>query len=146
MKLLMAFMLLALFTMNSCKKSDHCGSTPTSLAGTWKMVLVKDNTSGVETSKPSALNGDVIISFSPVNSTQGSMSGNSPSNQLGPNDYTLGPNQAISIPSLTMTKIAETSWGKQFVDNIRSADAYSFGACSRLVIKTASKDLHFEKQ
>jgi hypothetical protein len=52
----------------------------------------------------------------------------------------------MNIPNLPMTKVAETSWGKEFVDNIRSAEKYSFDMDHHLVIHTAANILVFQKQ
>jgi hypothetical protein len=51
----------------------------------------------------------------------------------------------MSIPDLGMTKVAETSWGNEFVKNIRDAREYSFEVGGKLNIKTAEKTLTFQK-
>lgn len=61
------------------------------------------------------------------------------------NDYFIGPNQSMSIPDLGMTKVVETSLGKEFVKNIRDAQEYSFEVGGKLNIKTAEKTLTFQK-
>jgi len=45
-----------------------------------------------------------------------------------------------------MTKVAETSWGILFVNNIRSSQEYSFEVGGLLNIKTTNKTLTFHKQ
>jgi hypothetical protein len=137
----------------SCRKpaADH---VPTSLAGTWKMVLVRDHASTAMQTKPSSIQGDVIITFVPGSDTTGTFFGNTPSNafaglNLSSNEtgYTIGPNQSLSIPVLLMlSKVAETSWGEQFVKNITGAQHYSFEAGAKLNIRTTKKVLTFQKQ
>ena len=67
------------------------------------------------------------------------------SNSIMQNDYSIGANQSLSIPNLNMTKVMETTWGAEFVDNIRDAQQYSFEAGGRLQIKTINKTLIFKK-
>jgi hypothetical protein len=47
---------------------------------------------------------------------------------------------------LMLSKVAETSWGEQFVDNITEAQQYSFETGARLNIRTTKKVLTFQKQ
>ncbi|MEP6584437.1 MAG: hypothetical protein ABJA90_09220, partial [Ginsengibacter sp.] len=124
---------------------DTSNLIPSSLDGTWKMVLVKDNVTGSIMSKPASLYGDVIITFVSGNISSGAFNGNTPTNDLGPDSYTIGDNNTISIPVLSMTKVAETSWGLQFVGNIRNAKRYVFAAGELLDIITSNKILTFEK-
>lgn len=109
------------------------------------MILVKDNTSGLTLTKPSSIQGDVDITFTSTNSTMGIFFGNTPTNDIWQNDYSIGANQAIAISVLSMTKVGETSWGKQFVDNILTSQNYSFESGDRLTIKTTNKTLTFRK-
>jgi len=44
-----------------------------------------------------------------------------------------------------MTKVAETSWGDEFVQNITVAQSYSFETDGKLNIHTVSKTLTFRK-
>ncbi|MCU7549646.1 hypothetical protein OCK74_11005 [Chitinophagaceae bacterium LB-8] len=146
-----SFLLMGLigFVFFSCTKfSADCDhkSEPKSLDGTWKMVLVKDNSTSAVTTKPSTVQGDVILTFISNSPTTGSFTGKTPSNDIGTNAYTTGPNQRLSIPNLNMTKVGETSWGGLFVDNIRNAQQYSFEAGEKLNIKTSNKILAFNKQ
>jgi len=110
------------------------------------MIIVKENISGSSTTKPSSILGDVDITFTSINPTNGTFIGNTPSNDIEPNDYSVGPNQSLTIPNLSMTKVGETPWGNEFVDNIRSSQQYTFENCIRLNIKTTNKTLTFQKQ
>jgi hypothetical protein len=143
-KILFIISLLSLAQF-SCKKADSCSPAPTSLEGKWRMVIVSDNLSGSSTTKAASIKGDVEIVFTPTSPTTGSFSGNTPSNTIQPNAYSTGSNHTIVMPVLYMTKVAETSWGNEFVDNIRSAQEYNFEKCGILKIKTASKMLSFQK-
>lgn len=129
----------------SCKKTDSVDSIPTSLDGKWRMIIVKENISGLATTKPSTIQGDVDITFTFTSSTNGTFIGNTPTNDISQNDYTIGANQSIAIPNLSMTKVMETSWGNEFVENIRNSQAYSFEIGGKLNIKTTNKTLTFRK-
>lgn len=142
MKFSIALRALVLLLLFSCKKTD---SSPTSLEGTWKMILTKDNMTNTVQQKPSAIQGDVIISFVPTSISNGFFEGKTPSNVFGPNEYLLASDQTISMPVMNMTKVGETSWGSEFIDNIRDAQQYSFATGGRLNIKTIRKTLTFEK-
>lgn len=141
MKLCILLISLTGLMLFACKKD----TVPASIDGTWKMIMVKENAANASITKPSSIPGDVIITFVPVSSTTGTLSGKTPSNHIWPSTYTLGSNQAISIPVLDMTKIGETSWGSQFVDNIREAQQYSFETGGKLNIRTINKTLTFQK-
>jgi hypothetical protein len=140
---LFAIFSLAIF---SCTRQDSGCPSSATLKGSWMMIAVTDNQSGVVTTKPASVQGDVDITFSEVNDTSGTFYGNTPTNDISPSDYSTGPNQRLAIPFLDMTKVGETSWGYEFVDNIRSAQQYSFGDNSKLVIKTTAKTLTFKRQ
>jgi hypothetical protein len=141
------FFLFAIISLSllSCKKTNSVDSTPASLDGKWRMIIVKENASGITTIKPSSIQGEVEISFTSTSMTNGTFIGNTPTNDIGQNDYSTGANQSISIPVLSMTKVMETSWGNEFVDNIRSSQNYSFETSSRLAIRTTNKTLLFQK-
>lgn len=144
MKLSIFLMSLIGLMLFSCKKNTS-DTVPASLDGTWKMILLKDNATSASITKPSSIQGDVIITFVPNSLTTGTFSGKTPSNDIAPNDYSIGINQAISIPNLSMTKVGETFWGSQFVDNIRDAQQYSFELGGKLNIRTNNKILTFQK-
>lgn len=145
MKQLLFIISLIGLTQFSCTKSDSCDPTPTSLDGKWRMIIVKDNASGSTTTKPTSIQNDVDITFTSTNSTNGTFIGNTPTNDIWKNDYSIGANQTITIPVLAMTKVGETSWGILFVDNICSSLEYNFENCGKLNIKTTNKTLTFQK-
>ncbi len=129
----------------SCSKSK-CDIASKSIEGKWRMIMVKDNFSGSTISKHPSIQGDVDINFSIlISSTKGTFDGKTPSNHIQQNEYTVGPNQSLTIPVLSMTKVGETSWGKEFVDNILSSQSYDLKKCYRLEIKTTNKTLTFQK-
>ena len=132
-------------TLFSCQKQNSTDRTHLSLDGKWRMIIVKDNISRMTMTKPSSIQGDVDITFTTVNAPNGTFIGNTPTNNIGLNNFYVGPNQAITIPVLSMTKVMETSWGNEFVDNIRNSQEYNFEAGNRLNIKTTSKILTFQK-
>ncbi len=144
MKLSILLMLLIGLMFFSCKKNVS-DTVPTSLNGTWKMIIVKENSTSATMTKPSSIQGNVLITFVSNSSTTGTFSGKTPSNDIDTNDYSTGTNQAILIPNLSMTKVGETSWGSQFIDNIRDAQQYSFETGGKLNIRTIKKNLTFKK-
>ena len=132
-------------TLFSCEKAGPCDPTPASLDGKWKMITVKENSSGLTTTKPPSIQGDVDITFTAFNAAQGIFTGNTPTNSIMQNDYSIGANQSLSIPNLSMTKVLETTWGDEFVQNIRDSQEYSFDAGGKFHIKTINKTLTFKK-
>jgi hypothetical protein len=132
-------------TLISCEKADSCDPTGAPLDGKWRMIIVKENSSGLTTTKPSSIQGDVDITFTSTGPTNGIFTGNTPTNSILQNDYSIGPNQSLAIPNLDMTKVMETSWGNEFVNNIRDSQEYSFESGGRLNIKTINKTLTFKK-
>jgi len=132
-------------TLFSCKKSGSFDHIPASLDGKWRMVMVTENVSGLTTTKPSAVQGDVDILFTSASSTNGSFTGNTPTNDIWQSQYSTGANQSMTIPCLAMTKVMETDWGNEFVNNIRNSREYSFEAGGILKIKTPEKTLSFRK-
>jgi hypothetical protein len=144
MKSTAILLLLASTIFFSCNKSVE--DIPSSLEGTWKMIQVKDNITNATVTKPSSILGDVIITFTPSDASSGTFRGNTPINTIEQNTYSLGADQAITIPVLSMTKVAETSWGTLFVDHITYAQRYGFEPGNKLTIVTIGKSLTFEKQ
>lgn len=137
------FMILVGLIFFSCEKSSSTAVLH-SIEGTWKMIIVRDIATDSHMIKPITVPGDVILSFDPIDSTKGVFSGNTPTNSFGPDFYSLTDPQNISIPVMNMTKVAETSWGQLFVDNIREASSYSFSE-GNLNIQTAGKILIFQR-
>ncbi|MBE7171605.1 MAG: hypothetical protein INR73_13525 [Williamsia sp.] len=142
MKKLILFTAILGLTQMACRKPQ----APSSFSGRWVMVEVKDNRSGLTTTKPFSVQHDVVVTFTSLNSTSGTFTGYTPTNEIGKNAYSTGPNQTISIPVLGMTKAAETPWGTLFVDNICASQEYSFEAGGMLHIKTTNKTLQFHRQ
>jgi hypothetical protein len=144
MKIYLSLLLLVAMAFVSCSKDCNEG-VPTSLEGSWKMLAVKDRSTGTITNKPTSLSGDVVLSFEGVGSAGGTLRGTTPSNSFGPDPFSLGAGATLSIPHLSMTKVAETVWGAYFVDHIREAEKYSFEEGDGLSITTTNKILFFRK-
>ena len=145
MKQFIILIALAGLTQVSCKKSEPLAPAPTPLDGKWRMIIVKENLSGLTTTKPVTLQGDVDIIFTSNGSTDGTFIGNTPTNDIWESQYSTGANQSMTIACLSMTKVAETPWGNEFVDNIRDSREYAFDKGGRLNIKTLNKTLTFQK-
>lgn len=69
-------------TLISCSKKDSVNTVPASIEGKWRMTMVKDNVSGLSTIKPSSIQGDVDITFTLIDLTNGIFSGNTPTNDI----------------------------------------------------------------
>lgn len=145
MKQTFLFIAIISLILFSCKKPNSGDLILTPLEGKWRMIMFKDNESGLTITKPTVIQKDVDITFTSTNPIIGTFIGNTPTNDISKNEYSIGPNQTISIPALGMTKVGETSWGSLFVDNIRNAQEYNFEIGGRLNIKTADKTLTFKK-
>jgi len=144
MKKLLFFVCICGLTILSCNRKDSIDIP--GLVGKWRMVIVKENATGLATTKPASIQGDVDITFKSISNSSGVFFGNTPTNVIMENAYSTNTNQALAISVLSMTKVAETSWGDFFVDNIRSSQEYNFESDGKLAIKTTSKTLMFQKQ
>ena len=138
------FICISSLAILSCNRMDVIDSP--GLDGKWRMVIVKENATGQTTTKPASIQGDVDITFKSMSNTSGVFFGNTPTNVIMENAYSTNSNQSLGISVLSMTKVAETSWGGAFVDNIRSSQEYHFESDGKLAIKTTSKTLIFQKQ
>ena len=145
MKQLFLLAMISMALLSCSKPGNHCSSNQASLAGKWRMIIVKENASGSTTTKPASIQGEVDILFTSTNSTKGIFTGNTPTNEIFPSDFNVAPNQALTIPAVSMTKVAETSWGDEFVQNITVAQSYSFETDGKLNIHTVNKTLTFKK-
>ena len=144
MKSSLLLMMFVSITFFSCRK-DEANIFCKSLDGTWKMIEVTDHSTNSGTTKPAALFGDVIITFVSTGNSGGVFNGITPTNDLGPNTYSISTSNTLFIPTLGMTKVAETSWGMLFVGNIRDAQQYKFASGNLLDIITINKTLRFQK-
>ncbi len=145
MKQILYFFAVVSLTFFSCDKRNCIEPTSAKLEGNWRMIAVKDNSSGLITTKPGDVNGNVDLTFTARSSTSGVFYGHTPTNDISESDYSTARNNQLTIPFLSMTKVQETSWGKEFVDNIRSAQKYGFDSDSKLVINTTNKTLTFRR-
>jgi hypothetical protein len=143
MKWLSLLFITVLTTVFACKKDrDH--SSIASLNGQWKMVQVKEKATGVITTKPSSLNGDVSVTFAAQTDSSGSITGHTPTNILS-GGYTIYPGKGIHIPAVLASKVMETPWGSLFIDHVTTAQTYHV-ECNELRLNTANVTLFFQKQ
>lgn len=131
-------------TLSSCRKSTSVEALAPDLVGKWRMIVVKDNATGSTSTKPASINGEVEIAFAFTTYTTGKIIGNTPTNTVTA-DFTIGRNRSIQIPAVDATKIIETSWGREFLENITSSQDYIFAIDGKLDIHTADKTLVFKK-
>jgi hypothetical protein len=145
--LMTAILSLALFSCSRDADSDMIRLGKTSIEGNWRMVLVKDNVSGLSYAKPGATPGDVEITFVAVTIYNGFINGRTPTNSVY-GDYKLyrvSNDSRITIPSMSSTDVVETSWGLNFLYNIMKSDSYSIEPDGKLRIHTEKKTLYFER-
>lgn len=145
MKISVFFFAILSLTIFSCTKQNSVSPRSATLDGSWRMIAVTDNSSGSVITKPSSVQGDVDITFAAISDTSGTFYGHTPTNDISQSDYVTGANYRLSIPFLYMTKVGETSWGYEFVYNIRNSQEYRFESGNKLVIKTTNKTLIFER-
>jgi len=143
MKKLIFFICICGLTILSCNRRDSIDIP--GLDGKWRMVLVKENATGLATTKHASIPGDVDITFTSMSNSSGFFFGNTPTNVIMDNAYSTNSNRSLAISVLSMTKSAETSWGSVFVDNIRSSQDYNFESDGKLAIRTTTKTLFFQK-
>jgi len=108
MKKLLFFVCICGLTILSCNRKDSIDIP--GLVGKWRMVIVKENATGLATTKPASIQGDVDITFKSISNSSGVFFGNTPTNVIMENAYSTNTNQALAISVLSMTKVAETSW------------------------------------
>src|SRR5688500_10696392 len=125
----------------SCDKAAD-DFAPAELEGSWKMIEVTDLASNVVERKPASIRGDVILRFMPSNRLGGRISGNTPTNVFGPDEYLLSSENSLTIQGITMTKVAESSWGNLFIENIRNTSEVRI-EYGNLLIQTPAKLLRF---
>lgn len=146
MKKLLLILCSVSFFIFSCTKNDdsnQCAGKAADLNGTWQMVTVKDNATGITTSKPAAVKAEVVITFSDSGATKGIFTGNTPTNIIYGAEYTTNCDRSFLLSYLSMTKVAENEWGILFVDHIRNASKYDFESNNKLTIITTNKTLGF---
>jgi heat shock protein HslJ len=136
--------ILAIVTAFAACKKERDHSSITALNGQWKMIKVMESPNGAAVTKPSPINGDVVLTITLQTDMSGTITGNTPSNTLS-GGFTLFPANGIRIPAVAASKVAETFWGGLFMDNITTAQSYST-SCNELQINTAQKTLFFQKQ
>ena len=148
MKLVTSLAVILAVFLSACNKPatqvENEEVATNEITGSWKMIAVQDIASGTITSKPSTIQKDVVITLVATGANTGTFTGFTPSNTIDENPYTVGNGQALAIPTLSMTKIKETSWGNEFVKNITAAMEYHLEPAI-LHIKTPSKMLVFIK-
>ena len=104
MKQILFLAVMLSLTQFGCKKSDCLESAPKSLNGKWRMITVKDNASGLTTTKSPLIQNNVDLIFTSSNLNSGTFIGNTPTNEIWKNSYSTGTNQTITIPRFINNK------------------------------------------
>lgn len=142
----LALLILVSLLLFSCSRQTSIDSAPATLQGNWRMIIVKDNHSGLITTKPANVQGNVDITFTAINNNNaGVILGCTPTNRISQSGYSIGMNQQLAVSVLNMTKVQETVWGSEFVDHIRGAQQYHFESNGKLAIETTENTLIFER-
>lgn len=129
----------------SCSRDADLLPNPGTLEGSWRMVIVKDNFTGLSHTKPGAITGEVKITFVAVEPRNGFFNGKTPTNVFSGDEYTVGDSGKLTIPTIASTDAIETSWGLDFFQNITKSDNYSIEPDGKLRIYTGKKTLYFER-
>jgi hypothetical protein len=136
------FILFTITFLLACKKAELTTIAPV-LNGSWRMEEVHDNLTNTTTTKPVTLIGNVDITFAFNDYYTGNITGATPTNSLS-GSYAVSQNRSINVTAVTITKVAETSWGQLFLDNINNAESFVFNSNGRLRINsTTNKVLIF---
>jgi hypothetical protein len=136
--------LLALVLFSCTDKDAAIPITNDTLEGSWRMIAVKDHNTGLIHFKPGAITGDVDISIVAVNNERGFINGKTPTNTLN-GGYTVSNKNLINFGPMMASKVAETSWGLDFLYSVESADTYAFDLDGKLMLHTEKKTLFFER-
>lgn len=132
-----------MLSLVACRKNNQPANN--ALSGNWRMVSVKEISSGQINLKPIGTNGDVDISLTFYSATQGNLLGNTPSNALN-GTFTISANNAINLSAVSATKVAETVWGNYFYSNTLTIERYGFTAAGLLELYTNNYILQFENR
>ena len=134
--------LLALVLFSCTDKDTAIPINNDTLEGNWRMVAVKNNSTGLIHTKPGAITGDVDLSIVAVNNERGFINGKTPTNTIN-GGYTVSNENLINFGPMMATKVAETSWGLDFLYSVESTDTYAFDLDGRLMLHTEKKTLFF---
>lgn len=127
-----------LVLMTACKK-DKVSNPQNSLEGQWKLVIVKDKSTGATYSSPAGSSRDIIINFK----TNG-FSGQTLRNSFSDGSYTLLNGSDITFGSFNMTKIAEDEWGSMFITVLHACYLQSVLPCRPSKISLQGNNLIIE--
>jgi hypothetical protein len=126
--------IVALF-INACDKDEI--DVKYNIIGDWKVISFEDYeissiiTKTEENTWSQFNNGDINVSFTETNLTNGKISGMKVTNSFS-GEYAIGNKGVIEVSNLFQTKINEPEWGRLF-DSIRDAESYEVRD-SRLII------------
>jgi hypothetical protein len=148
----LALFILIGLTYFSCKKDNTVNPIDPELAGQWKMISSKDNSSSTVTTKPPGLYIDIDIVIAFTTSTKGKISGGVTQASVK-GDFTIDQQKMISIPAIYMLYpgfclfIGSTQWDDEFLNNITISKEYFFDSNGNLNINTSNnKILTFTRQ
>ncbi len=144
MKKVILFLSLLAVVFCSCTKDGKEEVLAPSLMGTWRMIQVIDNTTGLKINKPASVTGEVELALSFTTNTTGMLNGHTPTNTFSA-DFTVEKECEMKLPTFHATKVGESWWGRAFLDNISTAQDYFLDHSDRLHITCVKKTLVFKK-
>ena len=127
------FILLA-----ACKRDNVSNPFERSLQGEWKLVSVKEKSTGSIFLKPAGSSSDIIISFKGSN-----FSGHTLRNTFSDGTYTLN-GMDLTFGSFSMTKVLEDDWGRMFFTVLHSCMLQSRSPCTPSKISFPANELIIE--
>ena len=132
------FAAVFLVLLGACKK-DKVSNPQNSLEGQWKLVTVKDKSTGSSYSSPTGSSRDIIINFK-----ANSFSGQTLRNSFSDGSYTLLNGSDVTFGSFNMTKIAEDEWGGMFITVLHACYLQSVLPCRPSKISLQGNNLTIE--
>ncbi len=122
----MILIIVVAFFINACDKNEI--DVIYDITGDWKVISYENyETSTVITKTEENTwsqhnNGDITVSFSETDLTNGKISGIKVTNSFS-GDYRIDKKGKITISNLSQTRVNEPEWGGLF-DSIRNAESY----------------------
>nr|WP_294907941.1 hypothetical protein [uncultured Lacibacter sp.] len=117
------FLLFSILMMAiACSKE----SANPELAGTWRLLEVKDKSTGQTLTYPAGSNGFILLHIK----ADGSFSGNTLKNTLDSGTYTLPETGKVNFGTFAMTKVAENELGTAFLTVLMSCNLQSLFPCT----------------
>lgn len=110
------------------------------LAGTWRLLEVKDKSTGQTITYPAGSNGFILLRIK----ADGSFSGNTLRNTFDSGTYTQPAAGKVNFGRFSMTKIAENELGSAFLTVLLSCNLQSLYPCAPSEYSISGKKLEIK--